>query len=76
MILLWCLFFPPATPRAAADAPSRHKRASERSINDELSPAIFAPSARWLDVSQTAPTFLRSSVGPLGRSADRRGYFD
>jgi signal peptidase len=76
MILLWYLFFPPTVSRADADAHSRHKHAAERGNNDEISPAIFAPSARWLDVSHAAPTFLRSSAGPLGRSADRRSYFD
>lgn len=73
-ILLWNLFFPPAPARADNTAQPRHKH--EPSSNDELSPALFAPTSRWLDLSHTTSGFLGSGAGPLGRPADRRSYFD
>jgi signal peptidase len=76
MILLWYMFFPPSAATTGSDSRPRRQREADRGDSDTLAPVLFAPASRWLDVSHTAPGFLRSSAGPLGRSADRRSYFD
>lgn len=83
LILLWQLFFPPAPGASGESADchqqiprdARHRRESQRIATETLSTALRFPSPRRPDIHRP-PAFLRSGLGPIGRPADRRGYFD
>ena len=79
LVLLWQLFFPATASVGGEPSRSgepRHKRILTHEDSAKTSPALILPSPRWLDVSRGQPTFLGSGLGPVGRPADRRGYFD
>lgn len=79
LILLWQLFFPAtASPgdEPSSSRESRHRRDPVRQEIPRTSPAVTLPAPRWLEVHHPQPSFLRSGLGPIGRPADGRGYFD
>ena len=78
LILLWQLFFPAASSGSEPEVPrkSRHKRELVRRERVKTTAVLMVPARRWRDVHSTSQTFLRSSLGPVGRPSDRRGYFD